>query len=77
MPNLKLSKYNNKSTSVCLTDKEKSHFFSLLSHTLIIYLEGGNTLLSSLLLSLFHVALLGYLSLCDTSFFGTLQHQKA
>ena len=29
---------------LCLTAKEKSPYFSLLSHTLIIYLEGGNTL---------------------------------
>ena len=78
--------------SLCLTAKEKHSSFSLLSYTLIIYLEGCNTFsslaffssyfsfphsspwlfsqsgiillcpswLSSLLLSFFHVALIGY-----------------
>ena len=47
---------------LCLTAKEKPS----LSHTLIIYLQGNNTLLpplqlSFLLLFLFQVTLLGYL----------------
>ena len=46
--------------------KKKSPYFSLLSHTLIIYFKCGNTLLSSLqlsslLLSLFYVILFNYL----------------
>ena len=42
MPNLRFTKYNNKSTSVCLTARENPSWFSLL----IIYLECSNTLLS-------------------------------
>ena len=42
---------------LCLTAKEKSPYFSLLSHTLIIYLEGGNTFF----FFFFHIALFGYL----------------
>ena len=48
MPNLRFTKYNNKSTSVCLTAKEKLLVFFTLSHILIISLKGGNTALSSL-----------------------------
>ena len=39
MPNLRFTKYNNKSTSVCPTARENPSWFSLL----IIYLEGSNT----------------------------------
>ena len=35
-------------TLLCLTAKEKPSCFSLLSHTLIIYLENSNTVLSPL-----------------------------
>ena len=69
MPNLRTTKYNI-NTLVYVSWLKKILFFSLLSYTLIIYFY-----LSSLLLSLFHITLLGYLSLCSTSFFGTLQHQ--
>ena len=54
--------YGSNTLSLCLTVKEKH----LLSHTLVICLEGGNTLLpplqlSFIFLSLFQVTLVGYL----------------
>ena len=58
---------------------KKTFLIFLCSHTLIFYLKGKPllSLLSNFLLfiSLFHVALFGYLFLYVTSLFGILKHQ--